>query len=63
MDIDIVLPGHRRIIHNVHNRIAELKRHNDNRLHEVLTVLGDDTMSAYQVASGITWDLTYTSWD
>lgn len=63
MEIDIVLPGHRQIIEDVHKRIAELKRHYDNRLHEVLTVLGDEVMTAYRVASGITWDLTYTSWD
>lgn len=63
MEIDIVLPGHRGVINDVHKRIAELKRHYEKRLHEVLTVLGDDVMTAYQVASGITWDLTYTSWD
>lgn len=63
MDIDIVLPGHRGVISDVHGRIAELKRHYEKRLREVLDVLGDEVMTAYRVASGITWDLTYTSWD
>jgi len=63
MEIGLVLPGHRRVIEDVHKRIAELKRHYEKRLDEVLTILGDETMSAYQVASGIKWDLTYTSWD
>jgi glyoxylase-like metal-dependent hydrolase (beta-lactamase superfamily II) len=63
MDIDMVLPGHRQVIKDVHKRIAELKRHYENRLNEVLFILGGKVMSAFQVASGIKWDLTYTSWD
>lgn len=63
MDIDLVLPGHRQVIKDAHKRIAELKHHYEKRLNEVLTILGDEVMSAFQVASGIKWDLTYTSWD
>ncbi|MFX4262801.1 MBL fold metallo-hydrolase [Pelotomaculum propionicicum] len=63
MEIGLVLPGHRQVIGDVHKRIAELKHHYENRLNEVLTVLGDEIMSAYQVAAGITWDLSYTSWE
>jgi glyoxylase-like metal-dependent hydrolase (beta-lactamase superfamily II) len=63
LDIDLVLPGHRQVIKDVHQRIAELKRHYENRLIEVLVILGDRVMSTFQVASGIKWDLTYTSWD
>jgi glyoxylase-like metal-dependent hydrolase (beta-lactamase superfamily II) len=63
MDISLVLPGHRRIMSDVRKRIAELKQHYENRLNEVLNVLNNGRMSAYQVASQITWDLTYTSWE
>ncbi|MDD4767790.1 MAG: MBL fold metallo-hydrolase [Desulfotomaculaceae bacterium] len=62
MEIGVALPGHRGIIEDVHKRIAELRRHYDHRLHEVLTILEDGLMNAYQVAGGITWDLSYT-WD
>lgn len=63
MDISLVLPGHRRIMSDVRKRIAELKQHYENRLNEVLSVLNNGRMSAYQVASQITWDLTYNSWE
>lgn len=63
MDISLVLPGHRRVIKDVRKRVAELKRHYHNRLNEVLNVLSNGRMSAYQVASQIAWDLTYTSWE
>ncbi|PKM77982.1 MAG: MBL fold metallo-hydrolase [Firmicutes bacterium HGW-Firmicutes-15] len=63
MDIRIVLPGHREIIHDHHERIAELKHHHANRLQEILYILTEGTMSAYQVASLMHWDMTYDSWD
>ncbi len=62
MEIDLALPGHREVIKDVHKRIDELKRHYANRLQEVLTVLGDGSMNAYQIAGGITWDLS-CPWD
>ena len=40
-----------------------MKIHYQNRLDEVLNVLNKGRMSAYQVASQITWDLTYNSWE
>ncbi|TEB12946.1 MBL fold metallo-hydrolase [Pelotomaculum propionicicum] len=63
MDISLVLPGHRRLISDVHKRVAELKQHYDQRLNEVLNILNKGRMSAYQVASQITWDLTYAAWE
>jgi len=63
MDINVVLPGHRRIINNAHQRIAELKYHHENRLNEFIRILNHGRMNAYQVASKMTWDLTYNSWE
>lgn len=63
MDVSLVLPGRRRTIGDVHKRVAELKQHHENRLNEVLNVLNNGGMSAYQVAGQITWDLTYASWE
>ncbi len=62
LDIDLVLPGHLGVIENAQERIAELKQHYDNRLQEVLSVMADDSMSAYKVASRISWDLPL-AWD
>jgi len=63
MEIDLVLPGHRRLIRDHKTRIAELKDHHERRLREVLSLLGDDPRTAYQVASRMTWDLDCASWE
>jgi glyoxylase-like metal-dependent hydrolase (beta-lactamase superfamily II) len=63
MEIDLVLPGHRRLITDPKTRIAELKEHHQRRLREVLSILGDDPQTAYQVATQMTWDLDCDSWE
>jgi glyoxylase-like metal-dependent hydrolase (beta-lactamase superfamily II) len=63
LDIDLVLPGHRRVFRDCKGRIKELKRHHQERLDEILTVLEKGRKNAYQVASGMSWDVTYDSWD
>jgi glyoxylase-like metal-dependent hydrolase (beta-lactamase superfamily II) len=63
MEIDLVLPGHRRLITDHKARIAELKEHHERRLKEVLSILEDDPQTAYQVASRMTWDLDCDSWE
>jgi len=63
LQIDLVLPGHRRLIDNPKARIEELKRHHAHRLDEVLTVLKKGPMSAFQMAAHMTWDIDCESWD
>ena len=63
MEIDLVLPGHRRIVMDHRARIAELREHHERRLGEVLSILGDHPQTAYQVASQMTWDLVCDSWE
>lgn len=63
MDISLVLTGHRRLIDNIHKRIAELKQHHQNRLNEVLDILGTGLRDAYQIAGKMTWDITCKSWE
>jgi hypothetical protein len=63
MEIDLVLPGHRRLITDHKRRIAELKEHHERRLREVLSILGNDPRTAFQVASRMTWDLDCDSWE
>ncbi|MCX5780168.1 MAG: MBL fold metallo-hydrolase [Firmicutes bacterium] len=62
MDIGLVLPGHRAIISDHRGRIDEIRIHHDSRLAEILTILANGPMNAYQVASKMHWDLTYTTW-
>jgi len=63
LQIDLVLPGHRRLIDNPKARIEELKNHHAHRLDEVLTILKTGPMSAFQMAAHMTWDINCESWD
>ncbi len=62
MEIDRVLPGHRRLFNDHRARIGELKAHHQARLDEVLVILAEAPGSAYQVASKMTWDIVCDSW-
>jgi len=63
LQVDLVLPGHRRLFDNHRARIEELKKHHALRLDEVLTILKDGTMSAYEVASHMSWDIDCERWE
>ena len=63
LQVDLVLPGHRRLIRDHQARIGELQSHHAQRLAEVLTILGRGAMTAFEVASRMTWDLKCDHWD
>ena len=63
LDIELVLPGHRSIFRNCKQRIEELKHHHQARADEVLSILKKGARNAYQVASQMTWDIDYKSWE
>ena len=63
LEIDLVLPGHRRLIEDHRARINELKEHHQRRLNEVLQILHKHPMHAFQIASRMTWDIEAESWD
>ena len=63
LDVELVLPGHRRVFKNHAERIDELKEHHYRRIEEVLTILKNDSKNAYQVASEMSWDIKCDSWE
>lgn len=63
LDVDLVLPGHREIMRNCKERIEELKRHHQERLDEILSILEKGRKNAYDVASQMSWDVNYGSWE
>jgi len=63
LQVDLVLPGHRRLIDNHRARIEELKKHHALRLDEVLAILTNGAMSAFEVASHMSWDIDCERWD
>jgi glyoxylase-like metal-dependent hydrolase (beta-lactamase superfamily II) len=62
-DIKMVLPGHREPFSNHRRRIDELKRHHELRNDEIMSILASGRMTAYQVASRMTWDIDCESWE
>jgi glyoxylase-like metal-dependent hydrolase (beta-lactamase superfamily II) len=63
LDIEIVLPGHRGTFTNWRERIQELKHHHQERLDEIISILGKGKKTAFQIASQMSWDILYDSWE
>ncbi|MBN1664482.1 MAG: MBL fold metallo-hydrolase [Deltaproteobacteria bacterium] len=63
LDVTMTLPGHRRIMDDHRARIEELRVHHRERADEVLEILRKGPLNAFQIASQMTWDITYPSWD
>ncbi|MDD4168998.1 MAG: MBL fold metallo-hydrolase [Desulfotomaculaceae bacterium] len=63
LDTNLVLPGHRNLSTDCKTRIHEIKNHHQLRADEVLLILSNGSQNAYQVASQMTWDMTYESWE
>lgn len=57
LEVDLVLPGHRSLISNCGKRICELEQHHEQRLDEVQKILAGISLTAYAVASRMTWDI------
>ena len=63
LDIELVLPGHRTIFRNYRERIRELRHHHEMRFDEIISILGKRSQNAFRVASQMSWDIVYDSWD
>ena len=63
LDIELVLPGHRNVFTNCKERIQELKDHHQGRLDEIIAILAKGSQDAFQVASQMSWDIVYDTWD
>ncbi len=57
LDVRLVLPGHRDPFTRFKERIDELKEHHRERASEVMAELQDGGKDAYEIASGITWNV------
>ena len=63
LDINLVLPGHRRLLKGHRQRIRELQEHHQDRLNEILLALEEGEMTAFEVAPHVTWDISFSSWE
>lgn len=60
--VKTVLPGHRRIFGDCRARAEELIAHHRRRAAEVAALVAAAPLTAYEVAGGMKWDMTYRSW-
>lgn len=63
LGIDVVLPGHGKPIHKVKDRVEDLANHHEARLNEINRLLGFGSLSAYELAARMKWDIHYRDWD
>jgi hypothetical protein len=63
LDVDLALPGHRRLITDHRSRIDQLKEHHHGRCDEILRIMSNGVMTAYVIASQMTWDIKCDSWE
>jgi glyoxylase-like metal-dependent hydrolase (beta-lactamase superfamily II) len=63
LDVNLVLPGHRRIWNNHRGRIRELQEHHQARVNEILSALEDGEKTAFEIAPYVSWDADYSSWE
>jgi glyoxylase-like metal-dependent hydrolase (beta-lactamase superfamily II) len=63
LDVELVLPGHRRVMNNHRKRIQELLEHHKRRLDEVLHALESGEKTVWDVAPFLSWDIDFPSWE
>ncbi len=64
LNVDQVLPGHRRLFGYFRQRIDALKSHHEARLVEVMKILDRKSpQNAFEIASQMTWDIEADSWE
>lgn len=57
LEVDDVLPAHEHSFKDLQGRLKEIVEHHEERLNEMLAVVGDGQATAYDVASGIVWTI------
>ena len=63
LEVNLVLPGHRRVFHDLRERAGELKKHHEHREGEVLNILHTGDRTAWQTAAQMTWAIVADSWE
>ncbi len=46
----IIFPAHQEVIYNPHERILEIKKHHDNRLHEISNIIKNNPLTPFKIS-------------
>ncbi len=57
LDVELVLPAHEHIFRDLPQRLRELRHHHEVRLDAMLRSMNGGGKTAYDVASGVPWDI------
>ena len=57
LEVDEVLPAHEETFKDLRGRVQEIARHHDERLNEMLAIVGEGRRTAYEVASNVVWTI------
>ncbi|MFC1872213.1 MBL fold metallo-hydrolase [Chloroflexota bacterium] len=63
LEINLVLPGHRKPFTNHRRRIEQIKQHHESRCQEVMQALAEGEKNVYQIAPSIAWNVGFGNWD
>ena len=63
LEAELVLPGHRRLFSDFRPRIREIKEHHNRRLEQILASIQNEPLTAYAIASRVSWDLDCKRWE
>jgi glyoxylase-like metal-dependent hydrolase (beta-lactamase superfamily II) len=55
LDVKMVLPAHEFTFHDLHGRLRGIEKHHEERLAEMISVIGDQPRTAYEIARGVKW--------
>ena len=66
LEVDDVLPAHEHEFKGLSNRLTEIQEHHEERLGEMIAIVGEDGATAYDVASTLVWTIgtfdTFSPW-
>ena len=63
LEVDIVLPAHRRRFTDLDARVGELIAHHELRLNELRHMMNGRPLTAYEAARQMDWDIRADTWD
>lgn len=66
LEVDDVLPAHEHLFKDLAGRLVGIVEHHEERLNEMIGIIGDGRATAYDVASGVVWTIgtfdTFSHW-
>ncbi len=59
LPVELTFPAHGKLIYDLPTRVDEMIQHHEDRLKEMITVCQSSACSAYQIASHVTWSMSW----